>query len=129
VYSLAPGQGVHVWRESDNMNEAMDAAGREASWDRVRSSLEAAADVLASNGLSEALADFRDFLSHNELELAFDELVEIGDEREFPHEFWEILDSVARGMRLYSASMNVPHLTNADLCRRHIAAHAETSTG
>lgn len=111
------------------MNGAVDAAGREASWDRVRSSLEAAADVLASDDLSDALIDFRDFLSRNELELAFDEIVAIGDEKECTYEFWMILDSVARSMRLYSAALNVPHLTSADLCRRYVAAHTETSGG
>ncbi|MFF2367884.1 hypothetical protein ACFVU0_34935 [Streptomyces sp. NPDC058122] len=111
------------------MNEAVDAAGREALWDRVGSSLEVAASILASGGLSDALVDFRDFLSRNELELAFDELVAIGDEQECTTEFWMILDSSARSMRLYSAALNVPHLTSADLCRRHVAAHAEALGG
>ncbi|MGW2651879.1 MafI family immunity protein [Streptomyces sp. NPDC001393] len=109
------------------MSEVFNAVNREASWDRARNALEAAAALLAPGESSEALVEFRDFIARNELELAFDELVAIGDDLELDIRFWLLLDSAAREMRLYSAALDVPHLTSADLCRRHIAVHSESS--
>ncbi|GAA3075147.1 hypothetical protein [Streptomyces glomeratus] len=65
-------------------------------------------------------------LDHNELELAFDDLVDLGHDRELPLAFWQHLDMAAREMNLYSAALDKPHLTSADLCRRHMAAASES---
>jgi hypothetical protein len=111
------------------MGKEFSAASGEASWEQVKNALEAAAALLVSGDLSEGLADFGDYLARNELELAFDELVAVGDDLELDIEFWLLLDSAAREMRLYSAAINLPHLTSADLCRRHVAVHSETSAG
>ncbi|MGW1411529.1 hypothetical protein [Streptomyces sp. NPDC002403] len=56
----------------------------------------------------------------NELGLAFDCLVDLGDDLELPLPFWQHLDGAAREMRLYSDALHKPHLTAADLGRRLI---------
>ncbi|MFJ3762822.1 MafI family immunity protein [Streptomyces sp. NPDC090080] len=66
-----------------------------------------------------------EFLEHNELELAFDCLVDLGDDLDLPLAFWQHLDRAAREMRLYSDALHTPHLTAADLCRRHLAVTSE----
>jgi hypothetical protein len=65
------------------------------------------------------------FLEHNELGLAFDCLVDLGDDLDLPLTFWNHLDQAAREMRLYTDALHKPHLTAADLCRRHVAAASE----
>ncbi|MFF4576447.1 hypothetical protein [Streptomyces sp. NPDC001410] len=45
---------------------------------------------------------------------------------ELPLAFWQHLDEAAREMNLYSAALDKPHLTSADLCLRHIAAAPES---
>ncbi|MFF8882870.1 MafI family immunity protein [Streptomyces flaveolus] len=66
-----------------------------------------------------------EFLEHNDLQLAFDCLVDLGDELDLPLSFWQSLDRAAREMQLYSAALHQPHLTVADLCRRRLAAASE----
>ncbi len=66
-----------------------------------------------------------EFLNQNELGLAFDCLVDIGYDLELPLIFWQRLDLAAKEMQLYSQTLRTPHLTAADLCRRHLAAAAE----
>ncbi|MFD8955025.1 MafI family immunity protein [Streptomyces xanthophaeus] len=66
-----------------------------------------------------------EFFEHNELELAFDCLAELGDDLDLPLSFWKYHDLAARELRLYSDALHKPHLTAADLCRRHIAAASE----
>ncbi|MDN3057031.1 MafI family immunity protein [Streptomyces sp. SRF1] len=68
----------------------------------------------------------REWLDHNELGLAFDDLVDLGHDHELPLAFWQHLDEAAREMNLYSSVLDKPHLTSADLCRRHIAAASES---
>jgi hypothetical protein len=57
--------------------------------------------------------------------LAFDCLVDLGDDLDLPLTFWQHLDRAAREMWLYSAALHTPHLTAAHLCRRHLTAAAE----
>jgi hypothetical protein len=65
-------------------------------------------------------------LDHNELGLVFDDLVDLGHDRELPLAFWQHLDEAAREMNLYPGALDEPHLISADLCRRHIAAASES---
>ncbi|MFF9458063.1 hypothetical protein [Streptomyces flaveolus] len=41
-------------------------------------------------------------------------------------EVHQAVDEAAREMNLYSSVLDKPHLTSADLCRRHIAAASES---
>ncbi|MEU6215321.1 hypothetical protein ABZ891_36170 [Streptomyces sp. NPDC047023] len=52
-------------------------------------------------------------------------MAELGDDLDRPLSFWQHLDRAAREMRLYSDALHKPHLTAADLCRRHLAAASE----
>ncbi|WBB60984.1 MafI family immunity protein [Streptomyces sp. WMMC500] len=95
-----------------------------SGWDRTRGHLDAARVCLTSVpgiDLSAAL----EFLEHNELGLAFDCLVGLGDGHDLPLGFWRHLDRAAREMQLYSDALHRPHLTAADLCRRRLAAASE----
>lgn len=87
------------------------------SWGRTRTHLAAARSYLTGEHEAD-LITFQEYLDHNELELAFDCLVNIGGERDLPLSFWQDLDRAAREMRLYSAALGTPHLMTADLCRR-----------
>ncbi|MFC8234097.1 MafI family immunity protein [Streptomyces sp. NPDC057284] len=62
------------------------------------------------------------FLEHNELELAFDGMVDLGDDLDLSLAFWQHLDRAAREMRLYRKALHKPHLTAAGLCHGHVAA-------
>jgi hypothetical protein len=46
------------------------------------------------------LESYREFLDHNELELALDELQLLGDANDVPPAYWEALASAARLMEL-----------------------------
>ncbi len=87
----------------------MDLQG---SWDITRRHLEGARQLLppSSSEGSEggSLTAFEDFLSHNELGLAFDELEMIGMDKPCPPEFW-------RGMLAAAESMHLPE--QAERCR------------
>ncbi|MDH6193145.1 hypothetical protein M2168_006263 [Streptomyces sp. CZ24] len=102
----------------------VDRQAPQASWDRTRDHLDAARAHLTD--LSDIdLSATLEFLEHNELGLAFDCLVDLGDDLDLPLAFWEHLDQAAREMRLYSDALHKPHLTAADLCRRYVAAASE----
>ncbi|KOV71828.1 MafI family immunity protein [Streptomyces flaveolus] len=102
----------------------VDREALQASWNRTRNHLEAARVHLT--GLADIdLSATLEFLQHNELGLAFDCLVDLGDDLDLPLTFWQHLDRAAREMRLYSDALHTPHLTAADLCRRHLAAASE----
>ncbi|ALV38870.1 MafI family immunity protein [Streptomyces sp. CdTB01] len=101
-----------------------DREALQASWNRTRGHLDAARIHLT--GLPNAdLSATLEFLDHDELGLAFDCLVDLGDDLHLPLAFWQRLDRAAREMRLYSDALYTPHLTAADLCRRHLAAASE----
>lgn len=74
------------------------------SWRVTRNHLAAARDRIpnatpaSDEGYS--LANYNEWLSHNELELAFDELEGLGDEHEFGHQFWSSLLAAAENMKL-----------------------------
>ncbi|WP_167756537.1 MULTISPECIES: MafI family immunity protein [unclassified Amycolatopsis] len=88
-----------------------------ASWDRTRRHLTAArADISDQPDVDLSIAD--DFIKHNELGLAFDCLVEIGDEVNVRVTFWRALDEAAREMGLYED----PQSGSARLCRERLAA-------
>ncbi|MFF4215422.1 MafI family immunity protein [Streptomyces nondiastaticus] len=102
----------------------VDRDALQASWNRTRGHLNAARVHLT--GLPNiSLSATHEFLEHNELGLAFDCLVDLGDALDLPLTFWQHLDRAAREMRLYSDALRKPHLTAADLCRRHLTAASE----
>ncbi|MFD4610518.1 MafI family immunity protein [Streptomyces sp. NPDC058440] len=96
-----------------------------SAWTTTRNHLTAAMSCLTRTEEID-LSGVQEWLDHNELELAFDDLVDLGHERELPLCFWQHLDEAAREMNLYSAALDKPHLTSGDLCRRHIAATSES---
>ncbi|MGW3738973.1 MafI family immunity protein [Streptomyces sp. NPDC005148] len=101
----------------------VDRAALQTSWNQPRGHLDAARVHLT--GLPNIdLSATLEFLEHNELELAFDCVVDLGDDLDLSLAFWQHLDRAAREMRLYSKALQ-PHLTAADLCRRHVAAASE----
>ena len=76
----------------------------EILWTDVRRHLDSAARLLPSpartgdeGGTIEA---YRDWLEHNELELAFDELEMVGEANEVPDDYWAQLATAARLMSL-----------------------------
>lgn len=96
-----------------------------SSWTTTRDHLTAAMSSLTETAEIDP-SGVQEWLDHNELGLAFDDLVDLGHDRELPLAFWQYLDKAAREMNLYSAALHKPHLTSADLCRRHIAAASES---
>ncbi|MFF3791756.1 MafI family immunity protein [Streptomyces sp. NPDC001981] len=103
----------------------VDRAALRTSWNQTRGHLDAARVHLT--GLPNIdLSATLEFLEHNELELAFDCRVDLGDDLDLSLTFWQHLDRAAREMRLHSKALHKPHLTAADLCRRHVAAASET---
>ncbi|MGA5520051.1 MafI family immunity protein [Streptomyces pseudogriseolus] len=102
----------------------LDREALQASWDRTRAHLDAARDRLTDLPNVDLSATL-EFLEHNELELAFYCLVDLSDDLDLPLAFWQHLDRAAREMGLYSDALHTPHLTAADICRRHLAAASE----
>ncbi|MFE6555201.1 MafI family immunity protein [Streptomyces sp. NPDC057746] len=96
----------------------------QAGWNHTRHHLDAARAHLTRPPDIDLSATL-EFLEHNELGLAFDCLVDLGDDLDLPLSFWQHLDRAAREMRLYSDALRRPHLTAADFCRRHLAAASE----
>lgn len=74
------------------------------SWEVTRKHLNAALNLLPSECQRPVqdgpVARYEDWLSHNELELAFDELESIGMENDCPSEFWQELLYAAQNMGL-----------------------------
>ncbi|PJN28263.1 hypothetical protein CG736_07075 [Kitasatospora sp. CB02891] len=106
----------------------VDREALQAGWNRTRGRLDTArARPAGRPGIDLPVA--LDFLEHNELGnelgLAFDCLVDLGDEHDAPLAFWQDLDRAAREMRLCGDAVHKPHLTSADLCRRRLAAASE----
>lgn len=101
-----------------------DREALQASWNQTRDHLNAArAHLIRLPDID--LSATLELLEHNELELAFDCLVDLGHDLDLPLSFWQHLDRAAREMRLYSDALHKPHLTAADFCRRHLAAASE----
>ncbi|GGK28495.1 hypothetical protein GCM10011583_70570 [Streptomyces camponoticapitis] len=96
-----------------------------SSWTTTRDHLTAAMSCLTETAEIDP-SGVQEWLDHNELGLAFDDLVDLGHDHELPLAFWQHLDEAAREMNLYSSVLDKPHLTSADLCRRHIAAASES---
>lgn len=82
----------------------MDRTALERSWRITREHLEAARNQLPANLASGAegatVADYEHYLEHNELELALDELADIGYTNAPPPEFWRSLIRAAENMSL-----------------------------
>jgi hypothetical protein len=74
----------------------------EASWKRTREHLAAARAELSALPAAD-LSDTDEMLSHNELGLAFDCLVDLGDSSDLGRFLWEHLDLAAREMGWYGA--------------------------
>jgi hypothetical protein len=68
-----------------------------AGWARTTELLLAACDWLPAPS-GDGSGEFRDYLAHNELGLALDVLVEVGQALEGPREFWAALDDAAESM-------------------------------
>ena len=69
------------------------------SWEQTKAHLARAAELVGDSDLE----TFYEYVEHNELQLAADVLVEIGDEREdLPRPFWESLKWAYENMRLQS---------------------------
>lgn len=71
-------------------------------WAAIRLDLELAAGLVppgAGDG-PQNLATFQEWLDHNELELALEDLEALGDENEVPQEFWHLLREAAKKMAL-----------------------------
>jgi hypothetical protein len=60
------------------------------------------ARALLKDDQAPGLDDYRDYLAHNELGLAFDVLTEVGAERKVPKRFWEVLREAGDEMCLTS---------------------------
>jgi hypothetical protein len=74
--------------------------GRHAEiWDTVRQQLAAARDQL-TNPDDEALGLYEDFLSHNELGLALDAMVDVATAQRAPGDVWRSLSDAAQSMGL-----------------------------
>lgn len=74
----------------------------EQKWEKTRGFLEAAAKLLppSISRTGDRLVRYREWLEHNELELAYDELKGIGDDILLPRQFWEALKNAAISMEL-----------------------------
>ena len=53
------------------------------------------------------LSRFQGWLEHNELELALDELIDLGESNPVPQGYWEELLNAARGMSLESQAKQI----------------------
>ncbi|WP_174567246.1 hypothetical protein [Nocardia yamanashiensis] len=100
---------------------ADDRAELRESWRRTREHLAAACTELVGRPDVD-LSEMAEYLEHNELGLAFDVVVHIGDRREVPFSFWQHLDRAARQMGLYSSDSHGAHHKSAETCRRRVAA-------
>jgi len=74
------------------------------SWQRTRAHLAAAVAMLPAMQGARTLHDCRraylEFLEHNELELALDELESLGKKNSVPSEYWAVLAEAAAEMNL-----------------------------
>jgi hypothetical protein len=76
----------------------------EASWSKIREHLRSARSLLPESSVKDSargsLANFDQFLDHNELELALDEIEGVGEQSAPPAEFWLALSDAAAQMGL-----------------------------
>lgn len=81
----------------------MNRRDLEASWARTRSHLAAAVAILVAHETAPPdLCRYEDWMSHNELELALEELFELADDLSQPTDFWARLCDAAEEMGLMS---------------------------
>lgn len=72
-------------------------------WNEAISLLKQAREILGqSDGSVDHVEDaqFQEYLSHNELELALDEIESLSDDFELPMEFWQLILRAANRMGL-----------------------------
>lgn len=70
------------------------------SWMYVQSKLRLARTLLDDSSPKSELQSFEEYLDHNELELAMDELDWIGQQCDCPGGFWRNLERAANAMKL-----------------------------
>jgi hypothetical protein len=58
-----------------------------------------------------SLAQYEEWLDHNELELALDELADLGWANRSPQEFWECLGQAAGNMGLHECAARLRNRT------------------
>ena len=79
-----------------------DRANLHASWDATTRDLTAARRLLPKEPLSSddgaTLENFEQFLKHNELALALDEIIGLGAKNSAPLQFWQLLKLAADRM-------------------------------
>lgn len=75
----------------------MKQTAREASWKVTVELLEKARQQLDCNS---DLSQYQEYLNHNELELALDELVAIGQRSIWDRAYWRALSAAATNMKL-----------------------------
>jgi hypothetical protein len=82
----------------------MARAELEKNWAATVWHLEAARELIVASAAPGAdggtLAQYQDYLEHNELELALDELADVGVANSPPVEFWRKLCQAAENMEL-----------------------------
>ena len=82
----------------------MNRTELQRGWKITRSHLATARsfipDTISPSDEGYSLANYGDWLSHNEFELAFDELEGLGHENEFGLQFWAALLAAAENMGL-----------------------------
>jgi hypothetical protein len=95
------------------VENGMNRQELERSWEVTKAHLENAKRQLLQNNQSvdEAVTRYEDWLSHNELELAWDELADIGEDLDCGRLFW---------FELLAAAENMSLPTEVEFCRRHI---------
>ncbi len=80
----------------------MADAELQASWARTKAHLEAARGALPRDE-APGVDDYRSYLAHNELGLAFDVLVEVGSAEQAQQRFWQAMQDAATEMSLTPA--------------------------
>jgi hypothetical protein len=86
----------------------------EQSWHRTRRHLDTAARLLPADPKrgpdGGSIAAYSDWLEHNELELALDELLMLGEANSAGTEFWQTLLEAANEMKLDAHAAGISRL-------------------
>lgn len=86
------------------------------SWKRIKSSLLKAKSFVAIQKLDNnqlgKLKDFDEYIDHNELGLAFEQLELLAETIIFPSDFWKEMLSAANEMKPYEKSQNIQRILN-----------------
>jgi len=83
-------------------------------WAQIRTDLEQARSILPNDAASdEAISQYEEFLSHNELELACDMLESYAESHSVAKEFWVALRDAATKMELHDRAFRYDGFANA----------------